>query len=82
MRRKPSVSQLAGFGALGVSFGLAAIFVLFVVFTIPRDKSGMDWTNAQVAWIGVGGVIAVLIVVHLVFARMLLRGAHKEKGTS
>ncbi|MGI9077453.1 MAG: hypothetical protein ACR2G6_09005 [Gemmatimonadaceae bacterium] len=81
MPKKPSVNKLAGFGALGVSLGLAALFVLFVILTIPRGGSGMDWTNAQVAWIGAGGVIAVLIVVHLVFARMLLRAAQEENGT-
>jgi len=80
MLKKRSVNKLAGFGALGVSLGLAAIFVLFVIFTIPRGGSGMDWTHAKLAWIGAGGVVAVLIVVHLVFARLLLRAAQEENG--
>ncbi|MBC7791575.1 MAG: hypothetical protein H7Z74_16640 [Anaerolineae bacterium] len=80
MKTKPSTNRLAAYGALGVALGLAAVFILFVIFTIPRVGSGMDWTHAQLAWIGVGGIVVVLIVVHLVFARLLLRAAQEENG--
>lgn len=80
VRLKPAqIARIGALGAFGVSLGLATLFALFVVFTIPRGGSGMDWTHAQLAWIGVGGVVAVLILIHLVFARILLR-ASKDEG--
>jgi hypothetical protein len=68
-----NVQRLAGLGAYGAAAGLALVFALFVWRTIPGPGTGMDWTHAAVSWISVGGVVAALIIVHVLVARVLVR---------
>ena len=70
-RSRPSPTQLAGFGALGASAGIALLFLLFVIWTFPGN-GGMDWTLTWITWIAVGGIAATLIAVHVMFAKKLL----------
>jgi hypothetical protein len=67
------VQRLAGLGAFGAAAGMALLFALFVWWTWPRPETGMDWAHAVVAWISVGGVVAALIVVHVLVGRVLAR---------
>ena len=74
MRVSPArASRLAALGALAVAGGSVALFALFVFATRPTSSGGMDLTNRVIAWISVGGVILVIIAVHLVYARDLMR---------
>ena len=69
--------RLAGLGALAVSAGLAAAFVLFCWFVSPR-AGGIDHIEAAVARIAVGAIVFALVAVHVVYGRILLgmaRGA-------
>ena len=74
------LSRLGALGALAVAGGVAMLFALFVFVTRPTASGGMDLTNRVVAWISVGGVALVIIVVHLVYARDLMRQAASQQG--
>ena len=74
-------SRLAGLGALAVAGGAAALFALFVYGTRPTASGGMDMTNRAIAWISVGGVVLLIIVVHLVYARDLMRRASRLQSS-
>lgn len=75
------VKRLAGLGALGAAGGIALLFAAFVWWTWPGE-GGMDLTHTLVAWIGVGGIVLALVVVHVVYARVLLRSAREEETPS
>ncbi|MEX2178181.1 MAG: hypothetical protein WD801_05695 [Gemmatimonadaceae bacterium] len=68
----PKIARLAGLGAFGACAGLAALYLLVVLISRP-SSNGIDATNAVVTWIAVGGVVAALIVAHVVIGRQLLR---------
>jgi hypothetical protein len=70
-RPRPPIAHLAGLGALGASGGLALLFLLFVFFTRPGATT-MDGENIAISWIGVGGLIAALIAVHVLLGKRLL----------
>lgn len=65
------VARLAGLGAYGACAGLIGLFGLVIYVTLPGG--GMDLTSSLVTWISIGGLIAALIVVHVVLGRQLLR---------
>jgi hypothetical protein len=68
-------AKLAAFGAIAVALGVAAVYALVVFITIPTPSGGIDWTHAQLTWISVGGVVLVLIAIHVTYARVLLAAA-------
>lgn len=70
-RPRPPLAQLAGLGALGASGGLALLFLVFVFFTLP-NRAGIDGEHSVIAWIGVGGLIAALIAVHVLIGKRLM----------
>lgn len=63
--------HLAALGAIGVSFGALAIYGLVVWISMPVKGGGIDSVHAMVTWVSVGVIIALLIAVHLAFARQL-----------
>lgn len=73
-----SFLKLAALGALGACGGLLALYALLVVIMLPNSRTASDMGNAAVALISVGGVIAALILVHLLAARVLFRMAREE----
>jgi hypothetical protein len=68
---KERLARFAALGAFAVTLGLAVVFVLFVFVTRPNG-AGLDRTQAWVAWISVGLVVALLAVAHVHYARVLL----------
>lgn len=70
---------MAGLGALGAAVGIAMLFGLFVWWTMPGPGTGMDRTHAVLSWIGVGGVAAMLILVHILIGRTLVRDADEKE---
>jgi len=46
---------------------------------IPRMRGGIDTTNAWVAFISLGGLIAGLIIAHVAIGKQLLRLAQGGK---
>jgi hypothetical protein len=76
-----SFPRLAGLGALAASLGLLALFALFVLWTRPGVDSGLNWSSVWVLWISVGGIIAALVAVHVVYGRQLLEMAKHPEET-
>jgi len=72
-------ARLAGLGAFGACAGLLALYAGLVFLTVPRGRSGIDVTNAVVAWIALGGLFAGLIVAHVVIGKQLMRLADGRK---
>ena len=70
-----NIQRHAGLGAFGAAGGIAALFALFVWWTRPGPGTGLDWSNAVIAWISVGGIAVALIVVHILIGRVLVRGS-------
>ena len=67
-----NMRRVAALGAVGVSFGLALAFALFVYLSRPTPATaGFGEGMGPVAWVSVGTIIVALIAVHLVFARQL-----------
>lgn len=64
--------RYAALGALGAAGGLLGLYLLIVLGTLPH-RGGLDMWHSLITWISLGGVIALLIAVHLVYARLLLR---------
>jgi cell division protein FtsW (lipid II flippase) len=74
-----SFHKAAAFGAFGVCVVLLALYALLITRVLPSQRGASDPTNAWVTVLSVGGLVLALIVVHLVFARKLLRMA-REPG--
>ena len=66
-------ARLAALGALAVSAGCFALWLLTVVVIRPTPRGGIDSTHFILGAMAVGLICAVVIAVHLVFARQLLR---------
>jgi hypothetical protein len=77
----PKLARLAGLGALGAAAGLLALIVLVIIGLRPTEYSGMDGTLRTVAWIGIGGVLVALALVHVMFGRRLLEVARDHRPT-
>jgi len=73
MAMPPRIARLAGLGAFGACAGLLALYLLLVYVTRPSGRGGIDVVNAAVVWIALGGLVAALIIVHVVIGRQLLR---------
>ena len=69
----PKIARLAGLGAFGASAGLLALYAGLVYISMPSPTHGIDRTNAAVAWISLGGLIAALIIAHVAIGRQLLK---------
>ncbi|MDQ2765745.1 MAG: hypothetical protein M3Y30_01195 [Gemmatimonadota bacterium] len=69
--KEETIYRLAGLGALAMSAGLTAAFLIFCWFVSPSG-GGIDHAEAAVARIAVGSIVVALIAVHVVFGRILL----------
>ncbi len=67
----PRFARLAALGAWGVVGALVVAFVVFILWLTRPNGTGIDRTEAWVAWISVGCVVAALEWIHIVFARVL-----------
>ena len=73
-----SFYKLAALGALGACAGLLALYGLLVATMLPSPTEASNLTNIAVTLIAVGGVLAALILVHLLAARQLFRMAREH----
>lgn len=73
-----SFYKLAALGALGACAGLLALYGLLVATMLPSTREASNLTNMAVTLIAVGGVLAALILVHLLAARQLFRMARDD----
>ena len=67
----PRFAKLAALGAWGAVGALAVSFIVFARWLTWPNGTGIDRTEAWVAWISVGCVLAALEWIHVVYARML-----------
>lgn len=65
----------AAFGALAVSAGAFGLWVLTLFIARPAPGGGIDSTHYVLSVMVVGFICAVVIAVHVAFARQLLRYA-------
>lgn len=70
-------AKLAAFGALGVSGGAGALFLLLAWFTRSVPLGGIDQTQARLTVISLAIPFALIIGAHLVYARVLFRYAQE-----
>lgn len=70
------LQRLAGVGAIGVAVVLLALFALVIFISAP---SGIDPIESFVTRVSVGLVLLLMVLGHLVYARILLRAARGER---
>ena len=72
LKLKP-YAKLAALGALGVSAGTLGLFVFLVYYTRSIPLGGIDQTQAMLSVISLAIPFALIIGVHLVYARVLMK---------
>jgi hypothetical protein len=79
-----TIMRAGALGAFAVAAGATLAYALFVWWTVPGPSTGMDLTLTVLAWISIGGVIGVIVAVHIVYARVLLRedAVQRERGAA
>lgn len=65
-------AKLAALGAVGVSFGVLALYALIAYGARPTAVGGIDTIHATLTWISVAIPAAALIAAHLAYAKILL----------
>lgn len=68
-------ARLAALGALGVSGGAAALYLLLAWFTRSTSLGGIDATQHVLTMVSLAIPFALIIGAHLVYARVLFRYA-------
>jgi len=70
----PSVrkyAKIAALGAIGVGFGVLALYGLIAFGSNPTATGGIDRTHATLAWIGAAVPALCIIAAHLAYAKIL-----------
>ncbi len=73
-------ARLAAFGALGVSVGVLALYLLVAIGGSRTPTSGVDATHASIVWISVAVPAACIIAAHIAYAVHLLRYSKANQG--
>jgi hypothetical protein len=71
-------SRLAAAGALGVSAGAAALYLMIAYGAVPVRTGGIDNTNAVLTWVSAAVPIGGIIAAHLVYAMQLFKYGKKQ----
>ena len=64
--------QNAWFGAYGACAGIVALYGFVAYLVAHTPTSGIDATEAHVAWLSLGGLTVGLLIAHHVIGRQLL----------
>ena len=73
-RTPPSVrkyAKLAALGAIGVGFGVLALYGLIAFGARPTPTGGIDSVHATLTWISVAIPALGIIAAHLAYAKIL-----------
>ncbi|HEX7123474.1 MAG TPA: hypothetical protein VF178_13945 [Gemmatimonadaceae bacterium] len=70
----------AALGALAVCVGTLGVYFLIAFGSRHTATGGIDNTQAVLTWISVAVPVALIIAVHVVAARVLLRYAKEPDG--
>jgi len=77
----PSVrkyAKIAALGAIGVGFGVVALYGLIAYGSSPTPTSGIDRTHATLAWISAAIPALCIIAVHLAYAKVLFDESKRD----
>ena len=70
-------ARLAALGAVGVSLGVFALYLVIGLGSRHTPTSGIDATQAIVTWIAASIPCGAIIAVHLAYVKVLLSEAKK-----
>lgn len=70
--------RLAALGALGVSVGVLAFYLLIAWVARPTPTGGVDAEHSALTAIALAPAALAIIAAHLVYARILLREATRR----
>ena len=70
-------ARLAALGAVGVSLGVVALYLVIALGSRHTPTSGIDGTQAVVTWIAAAIPCGAIIAAHLAFVKVLLDEAKK-----
>ena len=65
-------AKLAALGAVGVSFGVFALYGLIAFGSRHTADGGIDGTQAWLAWLSAAVPAAAIIAAHLAYVKVLL----------
>jgi hypothetical protein len=80
-RTGPSVrkfAKIAAFGAIGVGFGVAALYGLIAFGSTPTPTGGIDRTHATLTWISAAIPALCIIAAHLAYAKVLFDESKRD----
>ena len=72
-------AKLAALGAVGVSLGVLALYLIIALGSRHTATSGIDSTEAAVAWISAAIPCAAIIAAHLAYVKVLLAESKKAR---
>jgi hypothetical protein len=70
-------ARLAALGAVGVSLGVLALYLVIALGSRHTPTSGIDATQAVVTWIAAAIPCGAIIAAHLTYVKVLLDEAKK-----
>lgn len=70
-------AKLAAFGAVGVSLGVVALYLVIALGSRHTATSGIDSTEAALTWISAAVPCAAIIAAHLAYVKVLLAESKK-----
>ena len=70
-------AKLAALGAVGVSLGVVALYLVIALGSRHTATSGIDSTEAALTWISAAVPCAAIIAAHLAYVKVLLAESKK-----
>jgi len=70
-------AKLAALGAVGVSLGVAALYLVIAVGSRHTASGGIDPTHATLAWISAAIPCGAIMAAHLAYVKVLLDESKK-----
>jgi hypothetical protein len=71
-------AKLAALGAVGVSLGVFALYLVIALGSRHTPTSGIDGTQAVVTWISAAIPCGAIIAAHLAYVKVLLDESKKS----
>jgi len=71
-------AKLAALGAVGVSFGVLALYGLIAFGSRYTPDGGIDTTQSMLTWISAAIPAAAIIAAHIAFVKVLLDEAKRS----
>ena len=70
-------AKLAALGAVGVSLGVVALYLVIALGSRHTATSGIDSTQAALTWISAAIPCAAIIAAHLAYVKVLIAESKK-----